>query len=51
MSVESTNKALKLVFNRSLIHGEISDDWKSANVVPIFKKDSKSDTNNYDQLV
>ena len=47
MSVDSTSKALSLILNRSLLHGEIPIDWKSANVVPIFKKDSKGDENNY----
>ena len=47
MSVHSTSKALSLIFNRSLLHGEIPVDWKSANVVPIFKKCSKGDKNNY----
>ena len=36
-------RELSLIFNRSLIHG----DWKSANVVPIFKKCSKGDKNTY----
>ena len=36
-----------LILNRSLIHGEISGDWKSVNVVPIFKKGSNGDKNNY----
>ena len=47
MDVESTSKVLSLIFNRSLLHGEIPGDWKSANVVPIFKKGSKGDKNNY----
>ena len=47
MSVDSTSKALSLIFNRSLLHEEIPADWKSANVVPIFKKGSKGDKNNY----
>ena len=47
MSVDSTSKALNLIFNRSVLHGKIPGDWKSANVVPIFKKGSKGDKNNY----
>ena len=46
-SVYSTSKDLSLIFNGSLLHGEIPVDWKSANVVPIFKKCSKGDKNNY----
>ena len=47
MLVDSTSKALSLTFNRSLWHWEIPADWKSENVVPIFKKGSKGDKNNY----
>ena len=43
MAIDSTSKALSLMFNRSLIHGEIPNSWKSANVVHIFKKISKGD--------
>ena len=38
---------LHLIFERSLHFGEVPDDWKSAHVVPIFKKGSKSDVENY----
>ena len=38
---------LNLIFNRSLFHGEIPVDWKSAIVVPIFKNGLKGDKNNY----
>ena len=47
MAVDTTSKALSLIFNRSLIHGEVFGDWKSANIVPIFKKGSKGDKNSY----
>ena len=50
-AVDSTNKALSLIFNRSLLHGKIPGDWKSANVVHIFKKCSKGDNNNYSKGV
>ena len=43
MAVDSRSKALTLIFNRSLLHGEIPGDWKGANVVPIFEKGSKGD--------
>ena len=46
MPVDSTSKVLSLIFNRSLLHIEIPADWKSENVVPIFKMSSKGDTNN-----
>ena len=41
MAVDSTRKALGLIFNRSLLHGEIPVDWKSTNIV-IFKKGKKT---------
>ena len=47
ITVDSTSKALNLIFNRSLLHREIPADCKSANVVPILKKGSKGYTNNY----
>ena len=36
MAVDSTSKALSLILKRSLIHGEMPEDWRSANVVPIY---------------
>ena len=39
--------ALAIIFQRSVQHGEVPDDWKSANVTPIFKKGSKADAGNY----
>jgi hypothetical protein len=39
--------ALVLIFRRSIQHGEVPDDWKQANVTPIFKKGAKSDPGNY----
>ena len=47
MSVDSISKALSLIYNRSVLYREIPPDWKSANVVPIFKKGSQSEKNNY----
>src|SRR2546425_1757221 len=38
---------LKLLYNKSLITGEIPLNWKQANVTPIFKKGSKKDPGNY----
>jgi hypothetical protein len=43
----SLSIALKIIFDRSLKFGEIPDEWKEANVVPIFKKGSKKDPGNY----
>ena len=40
-------KPLTALFNRSLQLGIVPDDWKLANVTPIFKKGSKSLPSNY----
>jgi hypothetical protein len=34
---------LTMIFRRSLETGDVPDDWKMANVTPIFQKGSKSD--------
>jgi hypothetical protein len=39
--------ALVTIFNRSIKYGEVPEDWKMANVTPIFKKGSKADPGNY----
>jgi len=39
--------ALSLVFQASLMHGCVPDDWKLANVAPIFKKGDRSKASNY----
>ena len=38
---------LTKLLTTSLESGKLSDDWKTANVTPIFKKGRKSDPNNY----
>ena len=40
-------KPLTTIFNKSLQLGMMPDDWKLANVTPIFKKGSKSLPSNY----
>jgi len=35
------------IFNASLSHGLIPNDWKKANIIPVFKKGKKSSANNY----
>jgi hypothetical protein len=44
---DEVTPALTIIFQRSIQEGEIPEDWKSANVTPIFKKGSKSDAGNY----
>mgnify|MGYP003316629547 CR=1 FL=1 len=38
---------LTIIFNRSLKEGVVPEDWRLANVTPIFKKGSKTDPANY----
>ena len=38
---------LSILFNKSLESGSIPEDWKSADVIVIFKKGTKSDPGNY----
>ena len=43
----SLAKPISLLFTTSYNTGCIPDEWKLANVVPIFKKDDKSSVENY----
>jgi len=38
---------LSIIFERSLRTGEMPEDWRKANVTPIFKKGKKEDPGNY----
>ncbi|CAM4609221.1 unnamed protein product, partial [Caretta caretta] len=38
---------LAIIFENSWRSGEVPDDWKKANVVPIFKKGKEEDPGNY----
>ena len=40
-------KPLTILFDLSFSMGQLPNDWKIANVVPIHKKSDKSDVNNY----
>jgi len=44
---EAVTKPLLLLFNSSIETGVIPEDWKNANVTPIFKKGSKRKPENY----
>src|SRR3989442_12047029 len=38
---------LRLLFNKSIDTTEIPNDWKKANITPIFKKGKRSSAENY----
>ena len=38
---------LTLLFRKVVEGTEVPEDWKQANVIPIFKSGSKSKTSNY----
>ena len=40
-------KPLEIIFRTSLNHGKYSEEWKKANVVPVFKKADKQCVKNY----
>jgi hypothetical protein len=44
--VEEVAQALRIIFQRSVDEGEVPEDWRTANVTPIFKKRAKSDPGN-----
>ncbi|KAF2354344.1 Reverse transcriptase domain [Trinorchestia longiramus] len=46
-TAEVISEPLTNIFNRSLETGIVPDDWKRANVTPIFKKGNKQIPNNY----
>jgi len=40
-------ETLSIIFERSWRTGEVPEDWRKANVTPIFKKGKKEDPGNY----
>ncbi|XP_077207180.1 androgen-induced gene 1 protein isoform X2 [Paroedura picta] len=42
---------LSIIFGTSLRTGDVPEDWKRANVIPIFKKGRKEDPGNYRPFV
>ncbi|PKU34099.1 rna-directed dna polymerase from mobile element jockey- hypothetical protein [Limosa lapponica baueri] len=38
---------LSIIFERSWRTGEVPEDWRKANIIPIFKKGKKEDLGNY----
>ncbi len=46
-TAEQIAPSLTLLYNQSLNTGIFSDEWKLANIVPVFKKDIKEYVENY----
>ncbi|KAK4832543.1 hypothetical protein QYF61_023875 [Mycteria americana] len=44
---EELAKALSIIYQQSWLTGEVPDDWRLANVTPIYKKGRKEDLGNY----
>ncbi|GAB0204772.1 mitochondrial enolase superfamily member 1 [Grus japonensis] len=40
-------RPLSIIFERSWRTGEMPEDWRKANVTPVFKKGKKEDPGNY----
>ena len=40
-------KPLKIIFNKSYSEGEVPEEWRMANITPLFKKGSKLEAVNY----
>ncbi|KFV84836.1 hypothetical protein N308_15146, partial [Struthio camelus australis] len=45
--VDVLARPLSIIFERSWRSGEVPEDWKKANVTPVFKKGKKEDPGNY----
>ncbi|GAB0207602.1 mitochondrial enolase superfamily member 1 [Grus japonensis] len=44
---EELAKPLSIIYQQSWLTGEVPDDWRLANVTPIYKKGPKEDPGNY----
>jgi len=44
---EELAKSLSIIYQQSWLKGEVPDDWRLANVMPICKKGRKEDPGNY----
>ena len=44
---EQLSGVLEIIFSKSLIEGEIPNEWREANITPLFKKGSKLTASNY----
>uniref|UniRef100_A0A674JIV0 Reverse transcriptase domain-containing protein n=1 Tax=Terrapene triunguis TaxID=2587831 RepID=A0A674JIV0_9SAUR len=47
MLTEEISEPLAIIFEKSWKMGEIPEDWKRANIVPIYKKGNKDNLGNY----
>ncbi|GAB0208333.1 mitochondrial enolase superfamily member 1 [Grus japonensis] len=45
--VEELAKPLSIIYQQSWLTGEVPDDWRLANVMPIYKKGQKENPENY----
>ena len=43
----SISQPLSIIYNKSMQSGCVPQDWRSANITPIFKKGSKTDPSHY----
>ena len=42
---------LSIIYQRSLFMGEVPEDWRLANVTPIYKKGCREDLGNYRPII
>ncbi|KFP08233.1 RNA-directed DNA polymerase from mobile element jockey, partial [Calypte anna] len=40
-------RPLSIIFSKSWVTGEVPEDWRIANVTPVYKKGKKEDRGNY----
>ena len=46
-AADNVAKPITIILNASLQSGRVSDDWKAARVIPLFKKGKAEDMDNY----
>ena len=46
-AAEQVSEMLTDIFNSSLQSGQVPEDWRVANVTPLFKKGSREELGNY----
>ena len=44
---ETVAKPLAMIYQKSFDEGVVPENWKEANVSPIFKKERRADAGNY----